>query len=167
MAQRFSVTPSRPNWTVMGLRFSSSRKHDSSSTLSCHRRSESSSVASAVRWCKVNGYSFAPLSEKPVSLAQASRQTVRARITGYTSNEGGPRTATGTRCRWGTVAVDPRYIPLGSKVWIDGFPDTTFYAEDTGGAVKGWWVDVWVPDTATAYAITGWRQVTFEPPQGD
>lgn len=52
-------------------------------------------------------------------------------------------TATGTRATPGrTIAVDPDVIPLGSKVYINGFEYT---AEDTGGAIKGKRIDVLFP----------------------
>lgn len=52
-------------------------------------------------------------------------------------------TATGTRAIPGrTVAVDPDVIPLGSKVYINGFEYT---AEDTGSAIKGHRIDVLFP----------------------
>ncbi len=54
-------------------------------------------------------------------------------------------TATGKRARWGTVAVDKRVIKLGSKLRIEGYPDTVFRAEDVGGAIKGNHIDVWFP----------------------
>ena len=52
-------------------------------------------------------------------------------------------TATGAKTHWGVVAVDPVVIPLGSKLTIEGMGDTVFTALDTGGGVKGHWVDVW------------------------
>ena len=58
----------------------------------------------------------------------------------------GSKTAMGTRARVGAVAVDPRVIPLGTKLYIesmDGFPTYGFaVAEDTGGAIKGNRIDV-------------------------
>ena len=58
----------------------------------------------------------------------------------------GKWTASGTRARVGAVAVDPRVIPLGTKLYIesaDGFPTYGFaVAEDTGGAIKGNRIDV-------------------------
>lgn len=52
-------------------------------------------------------------------------------------------TATGTRATPGrTVAVDPDVIPLGSKVYINGFEYT---AEDTGSAIKGHRIDILFP----------------------
>lgn len=41
-----------------------------------------------------------------------------------------------------TIAVDPRVIKLGTKVYIEGMG--TYYAEDTGGAIKGNILDVFV-----------------------
>lgn len=58
----------------------------------------------------------------------------------------GSLTAMGTRARVGAVAVDPRVIPLGTKLYIesmDGFPTYGFaVAEDTGGAIKGKRIDL-------------------------
>lgn len=58
----------------------------------------------------------------------------------------GSMTAMGTRARVGAVAVDPRVIPLGTKLYIeslDGFPTYGFaVAEDTGGAIKGNRIDL-------------------------
>ena len=55
----------------------------------------------------------------------------------------------GTVAHWGTVAVDPGVIPLGSRLRIDGFDDT-FIAEDTGGGVRGDHVEIFFFDTASA-----------------
>ena len=58
----------------------------------------------------------------------------------------GKWTASGTRARVGAVAVDPRVVPLGTKLYIestDGFPTYGFaVAEDTGGAIKGKRIDL-------------------------
>lgn len=50
------------------------------------------------------------------------------------------RTATGTKPMAGrTIAVDPRMIPYGSKVIING---VTYIAEDCGGAIKSNRIDI-------------------------
>jgi 3D (Asp-Asp-Asp) domain-containing protein len=67
-----------------------------------------------------------------------------------TAYSSGTHTATGTRVHIGSVAVDPKVIPLGSKLYIvsaDGksWMYGTAVAEDTGGAVKGNIVDLYMP----------------------
>ncbi len=61
-------------------------------------------------------------------------------------------TATGTYAKIGTVAVDPRVIPLGTKMYIVSTDGSVVYgyctAEDTGGAIKGNKVDLFYNTTA-------------------
>ena len=60
-------------------------------------------------------------------------------------------TATGAPVVQGeTIAVDPRVIPYGTKVIINGH---VFTAEDCGGAIKGNRIDIYVDDHATAQAL--------------
>lgn len=58
------------------------------------------------------------------------------------------RTATGRKAEYGLVAVDPRVIPLGTMMFVEGYG--LALAADTGGAIKGNIIDVCVPDRATA-----------------
>ena len=62
-------------------------------------------------------------------------------------------TRSGTKVRPGVVAVDPRVIPLGTKLYIeslDGWPDYGFaVAEDTGGAIKGNKIDLFYESAGT------------------
>ncbi len=60
-------------------------------------------------------------------------------------NDGNPnKTATGTKPRLGTIAVDPEVIPYGSKIIIIYEDGTVEYgiAEDCGGLIKGNVIDV-------------------------
>jgi 3D (Asp-Asp-Asp) domain-containing protein len=67
--------------------------------------------------------------------------TLRVWATWYTAaSAGGGTTATGTAVRKGTVAVDPRVIPLGTRMYIPGYGYGV--AEDTGGAVIGNIIDL-------------------------
>ena len=54
---------------------------------------------------------------------------------GYGRNTATGKTAEANR----TAAVDPRVIPYGTKIEIDG---VTYVAEDCGGAVKGYTIDI-------------------------
>ena len=51
------------------------------------------------------------------------------------------------------IAVDPRVIPLGTKVWVEGYGEAI--AGDTGGAIKGNKIDVFIPsqDSAMAWGV--------------
>ena len=61
----------------------------------------------------------------------------------------GDITYTGTKAREGIIAVDPRVIPLKSQVYVTGdYKDLgVLSAEDTGGAVKGNIIDVYLDGT--------------------
>lgn len=90
--------------------------------------------------------------EKPVDSLQAqlakAKRVFTVRSTAYTSdpreNGGWNVTAIGTKIRRGVIAVDPRVIPLRTRVYVEGYGFAT--AEDTGGAIKGNKIDV-VMDT--------------------
>lgn len=57
-------------------------------------------------------------------------------------------TATGSRVSQGTVAVDPYVIPLGSHLQIPGYGPGV--ARDTGGAIHGNHIDLWMPSCSAA-----------------
>ena len=80
----------------------------------------------------------------PADLPQAPLG--RFKLTAYSGPQLGqaePITATGTSARAGrTVAVDPKVIPLGSKIYIEGLGERI--AEDVGGGVKGHHIDVYL-----------------------
>lgn len=52
------------------------------------------------------------------------------------------KTATGVDVQPGMISVDPRIIPLGSIILING---VEYVAEDTGGMIKGKKIDMAVP----------------------
>lgn len=74
-------------------------------------------------------------------------RAIRMRSTAYDPSVG-EWTASGTRARLGAVAVDPNFISLGTKLYIQSTDDWKDYgfstAEDTGGAIKGDIVDVFL-----------------------
>ena len=47
-----------------------------------------------------------------------------------------------------TIAVDPSVIPIGSRVYIEGLG--YFVAQDTGSAIKGRRIDVFMNDLEEA-----------------
>jgi 3D (Asp-Asp-Asp) domain-containing protein len=94
------------------------------------------------------------------------RRTFLAKVTAYADGIGGvplgARTYSGTPTRWGVVAVDPKVIPIGSSLLIEGYDGTTFIAEDIGGGIKGETIDIWLPDAKEARTYgTQYRRVTI------
>lgn len=70
------------------------------------------------------------------------------------------RTASGSGVRRGIVAADRRVLPLGTKIQISaGAYSGTYTVADTGGAVKGNILDIWMPSCAEANRF-GRRNVT-------
>ncbi len=55
-------------------------------------------------------------------------------------------TFTGVVAGPGSIAVDPRVIPLGSSLYVPGYGYGT--ADDTGSAIIGRRIDVWLPSCA-------------------
>ena len=68
------------------------------------------------------------------------------------------KTALGVPVRRGVVAVDPKLIPLGTKLHVPGYGPGL--AADVGHAIKGRIIDLWFPSTARARAW-GRRTVTI------
>ena len=96
--------------------------------------------------------------------SDGAQRTFVAKLTAYANGVGGvaknAKTATGTAPRYGVIAVDPKVIPLGSAVLIEGY-EGVFVAEDTGGAIKGAAVDIWLPNASEAKRYgTQHRRVT-------
>jgi 3D (Asp-Asp-Asp) domain-containing protein len=86
---------------------------------------------------------------------------MKMRASAYTAcpseNGGWTRTKLGHPLRYGVVAVDPRVIPLGSMLFIEGYG--LALASDTGSAIKGNRIDLLMATKAQAYRF-GRRSVT-------
>jgi peptidoglycan DL-endopeptidase CwlO len=67
-------------------------------------------------------------------------------------------TASGLPVGPGVVAVDPNVIPLGTRLFIPGYGPGI--AADTGSAIRGNIIDLWMPSTAAALRW-GRRTVTI------
>lgn len=76
-------------------------------------------------------------------------KTMTVRATAYTAGCKGCSgiTATGINLKKNpnakVISVDPKQIPLGSKVWVEGYGEAI--AGDTGGAMKGNKIDLHMP----------------------
>ena len=61
------------------------------------------------------------------------------------------RTASGHWVTKGVVAADPRVLPLGTKIQIDGGKYSGIYiVRDTGARIKGRKLDIWMPSVKEA-----------------
>lgn len=86
-----------------------------------------------------------------------ARKVLTMEATGYSP---GPRscgkyangwTALGIRAQYGVVAVDPRYIPFGTRLYVEGYGYAI--AADTGRAIKGLRIDLCHPTHQKALAV--------------
>ena len=75
-----------------------------------------------------------------------------------TAYTGDSITSTGKKPKWGPIAVDPKVIPYGTKVYIPQF-NKTFIAEDCGGAIKGNKIDIFMNDESSVY---NWGRKTID-----
>ena len=88
------------------------------------------------------------------SRGATSRRTLTMIATGYSASENrrwGGKTATGRPARFGVVAVDPRFIKLGTRVYVEGYGIAI--AADTGGAIKGRRIDLCFNSRAEAMRV--------------
>lgn len=92
--------------------------------------------------------SAAPDQEKQAAGAKPGT-TFPAEATAY-SVEG--KTADGTPAREGVVAADPDVLPLGSRIRVQGAGEHSgeYVVEDTGPAVQGREIDVYLPNDREA-----------------
>ncbi|WP_271853624.1 LysM peptidoglycan-binding domain-containing protein [Planococcus maritimus] len=96
----------------------------------------------------------APAAAKPAAASTQSGKEMTVSATAYTAYCAGCSgiTRTGIDLRSNpnqkVIAVDPSVIPLGSKVWVEGYG--TAIAGDTGGAIKGNKIDVFIPTQSEA-----------------
>lgn len=84
----------------------------------------------------INGMKY----KKKITMQATAYSTSPSENGGYTVS------AKGNPLRHGIVAVDPRVVPLGSKVYVESTDGSWVYgvasAEDTGGAIKGNKIDL-------------------------
>lgn len=121
-------------------------------------RGETSVAANTTRTIKpvsLNSSVSASLAGKRSIVMNASAYDLSFASTGKNPGDRGYGiTASGTMARPGVVAVDPRVIPLGTKLYIESLDGTKSYgyasAEDKGGAIKGNRIDLFFSNRSDA-----------------
>lgn len=95
-----------------------------------------------------------------VPVAPAHGRRMRVVATGYSPQQPDLDyvTATGARAERGVIAVDPKMIPLGTRVYVPGYGYAV--AADTGGAIDGRRIDLCYNTVAEAMRW-GRRSVTI------
>ena len=88
-----------------------------------------------------------PLVVKTVSVRSTS--SIKFVATAYSLRG---KMANGQNVHSGAIAADPRILPIGSVVVIDGMG--TFVVKDTGGAIKGNRIDIWMPNRCVCWLST-------------
>ena len=116
-------------------------------------------VAVGTKRASVAVASQATASVKAAAAPKGGRQ-LRVTATGYAPGTDGVdhTTATGARAGFGIIAVDPRVIPLGTRIYVPGYGYGV--AADTGGAIKGNKIDLCYNTRGEALAW-GRRTVTI------
>ena len=84
---------------------------------------------------------------------------LRVYTTSYDGNCPGCRGRTyfGTKVTKGVCAVDPKVIPLGTWFYLPNYGKC--HAEDIGGNVKGYRVDVGWEDASKGWLPQGWKYI--------
>jgi 3D (Asp-Asp-Asp) domain-containing protein len=101
----------------------------------------------------VNGSRTEAFQQSPASRKSdvADASNVPARPFTATAYSLRGRTASGKTVARGLIAADRRVLPLGTRVRLDaGRYSGEYLVADTGGAVRGRKIDIWVPHTSEA-----------------
>lgn len=95
---------------------------------------------------------------KTASTPTVYKQVIAMKASAYTyGNDGGNTTCLGKPTARGIVAVDPKVIPLGTKLYIESADGKYIYGEavagDTGSAIKGNKIDLFVESASECRAF--------------
>ena len=97
---------------------------------------------------------------EPEAETEASTPAVTFTATAYSLRG---RTASGAGVRRGIIAADRRVLPIGTRVRLEaGAYSGEYLVADTGGAVRGRKIDIWMPSCAEARRF-GRRTVSISP----
>lgn len=88
--------------------------------------------------------------DKPETEAETEASTPAVPFTATAYSLRG-RTASGAGVRRGIIAADRRFLPIGTRVRLEaGSYSGEYLVADTGGAVRGRKIDIWMPSSGEA-----------------
>ncbi|WP_088071856.1 3D domain-containing protein [Gottfriedia luciferensis] len=146
--------------------YASTYKVKSGDTLSAIAKKQKVTVSQIKAWNKLKSdlinvnqvLQINPTTKKTTTKTSAKPGTpykvIKMKATAYTGSCKGcsGKTATGLDLKKNpnlkVISVDPKVIPLGSKVYVDGYGYAI--AGDTGGSLKGNKIDVFIPNQKNA-----------------
>ena len=113
-------------------------------------------VVLAVSSCR----SFAPPPAPQLERPEAQVPTASFEATAYSITG---ETASGAQTREGIVAADPKVLPIGSRIRVQGAGkyDGEYTVTDTGPQIKGHEIDIFIADDAEANRF-GRKKVSVE-----
>jgi 3D (Asp-Asp-Asp) domain-containing protein len=83
---------------------------------------------------------------KPVATEMSEAALTAPQVYNATAYSRKGRGASGMGVRAGTIAADPHVLPFGTRVRLDAGPYSGVYVvTDSGSAIKGRKIDVWIP----------------------
>jgi len=171
----YKVKPStyKPSPSTVSSSTTKGNKTDTSVKHNADNKSNSSNANSAADKHGDKQESAAPKSQKPPIDSEADKPDKEKKPSGdiptkyekvldisatayapgpLDNDQWGDKTYMGTTIRPGVIAVDPKVIPLGSRLYVQ-YPDghgEYAVAEDTGGAIKGNRIDIAMMDRGKA-----------------
>ncbi len=86
---------------------------------------------------------------KPYIVKTASVESSNYRSFNATAYSLRGKMANGQTVHLGAIAADPRVLPMGTVVHIEGMGQ--YVVKDTGGAIKGTRIDIWMPSGAMKF----------------
>lgn len=147
---------------VISIPVNSNRLLEEKNSIDSERQNIKKSVKQSTKSAKVKPKKKATQQKqstqnKPVNQQAkpaSGKRSIQMKATAYNvegNEQWGRLTFSGTTVRHGVIAVDPNVIPLGTKVYVSGYdspllPKGGFVAvaEDTGGAIKGNRIDIFI-----------------------
>lgn len=129
-------------------------------------KAETAKKPAALKAAAVTSKSVTAKNGKEYAYSKALIVQATAYTSAASENGWGPIDYFGDKLKVGTIAVDPKLIPLGTKLYVTGYDynglpkgGMVATATDTGSAIKGNRIDIFVPGTSSQAMSFGIQNV--------